>query len=148
MAKKKQLSIEQRARIDILAAEGFSQRSIAKKKLEISKFGVQYSLQRKTETGVNEGRKRMKIQGVDLNFWPVVYIYFSHFVSIKVYTSLISCHSFQFLKIFSTKLANKVLDFMHIMLHLNDKQIDCVFLLQNLLDSSLVLLIFKRLVLN
>ena len=39
MAKKKQLSIEQRARIDILAAEGFSQRSIAKK-LGISKFGV------------------------------------------------------------------------------------------------------------
>ena len=31
MAKKKQLSIEQRARIDILAAEGFSQQSIAKK---------------------------------------------------------------------------------------------------------------------
>ena len=59
MAKKKQLSIEQRARIDILAAEGFSQRSIAKK-LGISKFGVQYSLQ--------------KIQGVDLNFWFVVYI--------------------------------------------------------------------------
>ena len=56
MAKKKQLSIEQRARIDILAAEGFSQRSIAKK-LGISKFGVQYSLQRKTETGVNEDRK-------------------------------------------------------------------------------------------
>ena len=39
MAKKKQLSIEQRARIDILAAEGFSQQSIAKK-LGISKFGV------------------------------------------------------------------------------------------------------------
>ena len=39
MPKKKQLSIEQRARIDILAAEGFSQRSIAKK-LGISKFGV------------------------------------------------------------------------------------------------------------
>ena len=37
MAKKKQLSIEQRARIDILAAEGFSQQSIAKK-LGISKF--------------------------------------------------------------------------------------------------------------
>ena len=73
MAKKKQLSIEQRARIDILAAEGFSQRSIAKK-LGISKFGVQYLLQRKTETGVNEDRKRMKIQGVDLNFWPVVYL--------------------------------------------------------------------------
>ena len=74
MAKKKQLSIEQRARIDILAAEGFSQRSIAKK-LGISKFGVQYSLQRKIETGVNEDRKRIKIQGVDLNFWPVVYTY-------------------------------------------------------------------------
>ena len=72
MAKKKQLSIEQRVRIDILAAEGFSQRSIAKK-LGILKFGVQYSLQQKTETGVNEDRKRMKIQGVDLNFWPVVY---------------------------------------------------------------------------
>ena len=72
--KKKQLSIEQRVRIDFLAAEGFSQQSIAKK-LGISKFGVQYSLQRKTETGVNEDRKRMKIQGVDLNFWPVVYIY-------------------------------------------------------------------------
>ena len=66
MAKKKQLSIEQRARIDILAAEKFPQQSIAKK-LGISKFGVQYSLQRKTETGVNEDRKRMKIQGVDLN---------------------------------------------------------------------------------
>ena len=39
MAKKKQLSIEQRARIDILAAEGFSQRSIVKK-FGISKFGV------------------------------------------------------------------------------------------------------------
>ena len=37
MAKKKQLSIEQSVRIDILAAEGFSQRSIAKK-LGISKF--------------------------------------------------------------------------------------------------------------
>ena len=72
MAKKKQLSIEQRVRIDILAAEGFSQRSIAKK-LGILKFGVQYSLQQKTETRVNEDRKRMKIQGVDLNFWPVVY---------------------------------------------------------------------------
>ena len=44
MAKKKQLSIEQRARIDILAAEGFSQRSIAKKlgisKLENSRGGL------------------------------------------------------------------------------------------------------------
>ena len=57
MTKKNYQSIEQRARIDILAAEGFSQRSIAKK-LGISKFGVQYSLQRKTETGVNEDRKR------------------------------------------------------------------------------------------
>ena len=56
MAKKKQLSIEQRARIDILAAEGFSQRSITKK-LGISKFGV---------------FENSKIQGVDLNFWPVV----------------------------------------------------------------------------
>ena len=65
------ISIEQRVGIDVLAAEGFSQRSIAKK-LGISKFGVQYSLQQKTETGVNEDRKRMKIQGVDLNFWPVV----------------------------------------------------------------------------
>ena len=37
MAKKKQLSIEQRVRIDILFAEGFSQQSIAKK-LGISKF--------------------------------------------------------------------------------------------------------------
>ena len=53
MAKKKQLSIEQRARIDILAAEGFSQRSIAK----------------------NWKFQNFKIQGVDLNFWPVVYMY-------------------------------------------------------------------------
>ena len=58
MAKKKQLSIEERARINILAAEGFSQRSIAKK-LGISKFG---------------GFENSKIQRVDLNFWPVVYI--------------------------------------------------------------------------
>ena len=51
MAKKKQLLIEQKARIDILAAEGFSQRSIAKK----------------------FHNDPLKIQGVDLNFWPVVY---------------------------------------------------------------------------
>ena len=52
MAKKKQLSIEQRARIDILAAEGFLQRSIAKK-LGISKS--------------ENSRGGLKL-------WPVVYI--------------------------------------------------------------------------
>lgn len=57
MTKKKQLSIEQRAKIDILAQEGYSQRAIAKK-LGISKSGVQYSLQRKCKTGVNKDRKR------------------------------------------------------------------------------------------
>ena len=50
MANKKQLSIEQRARTDILAAEGFSQRFMPK----------------------NWGFQNLKIQGVNLNFWPVV----------------------------------------------------------------------------
>jgi predicted transcriptional regulator len=41
MAKKIQLSIEQKARVDILHEEGLRQQAIAKE-LGISEFGVQY----------------------------------------------------------------------------------------------------------
>ena len=56
-ARKKELSLEQRAQIDILNAEGYTQQSIAKK-LKISRCGVQYALQLKAKTGPNEDRKR------------------------------------------------------------------------------------------
>ena len=57
MARKTQLTIEQRAQIEILNKEGFSQRQIAKK-LNVSRHGVQHALKRKTETGSNNDRER------------------------------------------------------------------------------------------
>lgn len=57
MARKKQISVETRAQIEILSKEGYSQRSIAQK-LGISRFGVQYSIKRQEETGQNKDRKR------------------------------------------------------------------------------------------
>lgn len=57
MAKRKQITLEQRSAICTLREEGYSERQIAKK-LGISCKGVHYTLARKKETGKNEDRKR------------------------------------------------------------------------------------------
>lgn len=57
MAKKKQISIEKRAQIEILHKKGMSERQIAKE-LKVSRNGVHYSLVRKKKTGDNLDRKR------------------------------------------------------------------------------------------
>lgn len=57
MAKRKQITLEQRIAICTLREEGYSERQIAER-LGISCKGVHYTLARKQETGKNEDRKR------------------------------------------------------------------------------------------
>ncbi|XP_008558725.3 transposable element Tcb1 transposase [Microplitis demolitor] len=57
MAKRKQITLEQRSAICTLREEGYSERQIAER-LGISCKGVHYTLVRKQETGKNEDRKR------------------------------------------------------------------------------------------
>lgn len=57
MAKRKQISLEQRSAICTLSKEGYSIRQIAKK-VGVSYKGVHYTLIRKRSTGENRDRKR------------------------------------------------------------------------------------------
>ena len=57
MAKKKNLSLEQRAAVVTLSGEGYSGRAIARK-LKISVHGVQAILQKSAETGTVKDRSR------------------------------------------------------------------------------------------